>query len=98
MVLALVPSSSSIHEAELKMTFALFQTQIQVVRVLESSADIDLTNGIQPGQSQLFNVANTVEIRMFRRMVAGAQDDDSSDLTQYDWSRGSDAAPSSRIL
>ncbi|XP_066381550.1 proline-rich receptor-like protein kinase PERK8 [Miscanthus floridulus] len=70
----------------------------QVVRVLESSADIDLTNGVQPGQSQLFNVANTAEIRMFRRMVAGAQDDDSSDLTQYDWSRGSDAAPSSRIL
>ena len=98
MVLALVPSSLFIHEAELKMTFALFQTQIQVVRVLESSADIDLTNGIQPGQSQLFNVANTAEIRMFRRMVAGAQDDDSSDLTQYDWSRGSDAAPSSRIL
>ena len=69
----------------------------QVVRVLESSAEIDLTNGVQPGRSQLFNVANTAEIRMFRRMVAGAQDDDSSDLTQYDWSRGSDAAPSSRI-
>lgn len=70
----------------------------QVVRVLESSADIDLTNGVQPGQSQLFNVANAAEIRMFRRMVAGAQDDDSSDLTQYDWSRGSDATPGSRIL
>lgn len=97
MVLVLVPSPLSIHEAELKMIIVLFQTQIQVVRVLESSADIDLTNGVQPGQSQLFNVANTAEIRMFRRMVAGAQDD-SSDLTQYDWSRGSDAAPSSRVL
>ncbi|WVZ95646.1 hypothetical protein U9M48_041380 [Paspalum notatum var. saurae] len=70
----------------------------QVVRVLESCADIDLTNGVQPGQSQLFNVANTAEIRMFRRMVAGAQDDDTSDLSQYDWSRGSDADPSYRIL
>nr|CAB3464220.1 unnamed protein product [Digitaria exilis] len=54
----------------------------QVVRVLESLADIDLTNGVQPGQSQLFNVANTAEIRMFRRMVDGVQDD-SSDLSLY---------------
>ncbi|RLN00785.1 proline-rich receptor-like protein kinase PERK8 [Panicum miliaceum] len=69
----------------------------QVVRVLESLADIDLTNGVQPGQSQLFNVANTAEIRMFQRMVAGAQDD-SSDLSLYGWSRGTDADPSSRIL
>uniref|UniRef100_K3Z4P9 non-specific serine/threonine protein kinase n=1 Tax=Setaria italica TaxID=4555 RepID=K3Z4P9_SETIT len=69
----------------------------QVVRVLESLADIDLTNGVQPGQSQLFNVANTAEIRMFQRMVAGAQDD-SSDLSLYGWSRGTDAAPDSRIL
>ncbi|CAL5096648.1 unnamed protein product [Urochloa decumbens] len=69
----------------------------QVVRVLESLADIDLTNGVQPGQSQLFNVANTAEIRMFRRMVDGTQDD-SSDLSLYGWSRGTDADPSSRIL
>ncbi|CAN6331718.1 unnamed protein product [Urochloa humidicola] len=69
----------------------------QVVRVLESLADIDLTNGVQPGQSQLFNVANTAEIRMFRRMVDGAHDD-SSDLSLYGWSRGTDADPSSRIL
>ncbi|TVU18440.1 hypothetical protein EJB05_34541 [Eragrostis curvula] len=73
----------------------------QVVRVLDSLADIDLTNGVQPGQSELFNVANTAEIRMFKRMVAGAQDD-SSDLSQYGWSShsrgGTDAAPSSRIL
>lgn len=73
----------------------------QVVRVLDSLADIDLTNGVQPGQSELFNVANTAEIRMFKRMVAGAQDD-SSDLSQYSWSShsrgGTDAASSSRIL
>ncbi|KAF8724794.1 hypothetical protein HU200_020729 [Digitaria exilis] len=69
----------------------------QVVRVLESLADIDLTNGVQPGQSQLFNVANTAEIRMFRRMVDGVQDD-SSDLSLYGWSRGTDTAPNSSIL
>ncbi|GJM94241.1 hypothetical protein PR202_ga10871 [Eleusine coracana subsp. coracana] len=73
----------------------------QVMRVLDSLADIDLTNGVQPGQSKLFNVANTAEIRMFQRMVAGTQDD-SFDLSQYSWSSrsrgGTDAAPSSRIL
>ncbi|KAK3141025.1 hypothetical protein QOZ80_5AG0409060 [Eleusine coracana subsp. coracana] len=57
----------------------------QVMRVLDSLADIDLTNGVQPGQSKLFNVANTAEIRMFQRMVAGTQDD-SFDLSQYSWS------------
>ena len=79
------------------MTFEMVSNSVQVVRVLESLADIDLTNGVQPGQSQLFNVANTAEIRMFRQMVAGAQDD-SSDLSLYGWSRGTDADPSSRIL
>ncbi|KAL6624660.1 hypothetical protein ACP70R_031981 [Stipagrostis hirtigluma subsp. patula] len=73
----------------------------QVVRVLDSLADIDLTNGVQPGQSELFNVANTADIRMFQRLVAGVQDD-SSDMSQYSWSSrsrgGTDAAPSSRIL
>ncbi|XP_006654890.1 proline-rich receptor-like protein kinase PERK8 [Oryza brachyantha] len=57
----------------------------QVVRALDSLADIDLTNGVQPGQSELFNVANTAEVRMFQRMVLGNHDD-SSDLSQYGWS------------
>ncbi|KAL6865181.1 hypothetical protein ACP4OV_016332 [Aristida adscensionis] len=73
----------------------------QVVRVLNSLAEIDLTNGVQPGQSELFNVANTADIRMFQRMVAGVHDD-STELSQYSWSSrsrgGTDAAPSSRIL
>ncbi|KAF0924220.1 hypothetical protein E2562_008517 [Oryza meyeriana var. granulata] len=59
----------------------------QVVRALDSLADIDLTNGVQPGQSELFNVANTAEVRMFQRMVLGNHDD-SSDLSQYSWSSG----------
>ncbi|KAG8084684.1 hypothetical protein GUJ93_ZPchr0010g10450 [Zizania palustris] len=75
----------------------------QVVRVLDSLADIDLTNGVQPGQSELFNVANTAEVRIFQRMVLGNHDNDSSDLSQYAWSssrsRATDAAPAtSRIL
>uniref|UniRef100_A0A0D9WBP5 non-specific serine/threonine protein kinase n=1 Tax=Leersia perrieri TaxID=77586 RepID=A0A0D9WBP5_9ORYZ len=57
----------------------------QVVRALDSLADIDLTNGVQPGQSELFNVANTAEVRMFQRMVLGNHDD-SSDMSQYGWS------------
>uniref|UniRef100_A0A452XHL7 non-specific serine/threonine protein kinase n=1 Tax=Aegilops tauschii subsp. strangulata TaxID=200361 RepID=A0A452XHL7_AEGTS len=56
----------------------------QVVRVLDSLADIDLTNGVQPGQSELFNVANTADIRMFQQMVQGNQDD-SSAFSQYSW-------------
>ncbi|KAM0915933.1 hypothetical protein ACQ4PT_010504 [Festuca glaucescens] len=56
----------------------------QVVRVLDSLADIDLTNGVQPGQSELFNVANTADIRMFQQMVQGKQDD-SSGFSQYSW-------------
>lgn len=75
----------------------------QVVRVLDSLADIDLTNGIQPGQSELFNVANTADVRMFQQMVLGNQDD-SSGFSQYSWSghsrgAGAEAASSSsRIL
>lgn len=57
----------------------------QVVRVLDSLADIDLTNGIQPGQSELFNVANTADIRMFQQMVQGNQDDSSAGFSQYSW-------------
>ncbi|KAJ6800539.1 proline-rich receptor-like protein kinase PERK9 [Iris pallida] len=45
-----------------------------VVRALDSLADIDLSNGIAPGQSELFNVAQSAEIRLFQRMAFGAQD------------------------
>ncbi|TVU11277.1 hypothetical protein EJB05_44851, partial [Eragrostis curvula] len=46
----------------------------QVVRVLDSLTDIDLSNGVQPGKSQMFNVANTADIRQFQRMAFGSQD------------------------
>ncbi|XP_047095292.1 proline-rich receptor-like protein kinase PERK8 [Lolium rigidum] len=55
----------------------------QVVRILDSLTlnDVDLTNGVQPGKSQMFNVANTADIKQFQRMAFGSQDF-SSEYTQ----------------
>lgn len=45
-----------------------------VVRALDSLADIDLSNGLQPGQSELFNTGpQSEEIRVFQRMAFGSQ-------------------------
>ncbi|KAJ6795626.1 proline-rich receptor-like protein kinase PERK9 [Iris pallida] len=55
-----------------------------VVRALDSLADIDLSNGIRPGQSELFNVAQSAEIRMFQRMAFGSQDY-STDFSRSSW-------------
>jgi hypothetical protein len=52
--------------------------------VLDSLADVDLTNGVQPGKSEMFNVANTAEIRMFQRMAFGSQDF-TTDFSQSSW-------------
>jgi hypothetical protein len=57
----------------------------QVVRVLDTLTDIDLSNGVQPGKSQMFNVANTADIRQFQRMAFGSQDFSS----EYSQSRSS---------
>ncbi|KAF0931637.1 hypothetical protein E2562_005595 [Oryza meyeriana var. granulata] len=57
----------------------------QVVRVLDSLTDVDLSNGVQPGKSQMFNVANTADIRQFQRMAFGSQDFSS----EYSQSRSS---------
>jgi len=68
----------------------------QVVRVLDSLADVDLTNGVQPGKSEMFNVANTAEIRLFQQMAFGSQDF-TTDFSQSSWnsqSRGLDASGS----
>ncbi|KAG8046139.1 hypothetical protein GUJ93_ZPchr0008g11498 [Zizania palustris] len=56
----------------------------QVVRVLDSLADMDLTNGVQPGKSEMFSVANTAEIRLFQRMAFGSQDF-TTDFSQSSW-------------
>ncbi|KAF7026718.1 hypothetical protein CFC21_038815 [Triticum aestivum] len=53
----------------------------QVVRALDSLADGDLTNGVQPGMSEMFNAPNTAEIRLFQRMAFGSQDF-TTDFTQ----------------
>ncbi|XP_066370426.1 proline-rich receptor-like protein kinase PERK8 [Miscanthus floridulus] len=60
----------------------------QIVRVLDSLTDVDLSNGVQPGKSQMFNVANTADIRQFQRMAFGSQDF-SSDYSQSRSSIGS---------
>ncbi|KAJ1282948.1 hypothetical protein BS78_03G089900 [Paspalum vaginatum] len=68
----------------------------QVVRVLDSLADVDLTNGVQPGKSEMFNVANTAEIRLFQRMAFGSQDF-TTDFSHSSWnsqSQGPDASGS----
>ncbi|XP_072981374.1 proline-rich receptor-like protein kinase PERK8 [Typha angustifolia] len=48
----------------------------QVVRVFDNlaEAEVDISNGVQPGKSELFNVANTADIKLFQRMAFGSQD------------------------
>ncbi|KAF3332763.1 proline-rich receptor-like protein kinase PERK8-like protein [Carex littledalei] len=47
----------------------------QVVRALDSLTDeVDISNGVQPGKSQMFNVANTADIKLFQKMAFGSQD------------------------
>ncbi|KAH6805430.1 proline-rich extensin-like receptor kinase 10 [Perilla frutescens var. frutescens] len=48
----------------------------QVVRALDTMATTDLTNGMRVGESEMFSHANqSAEIRLFRRMAFGTQDD-----------------------
>ncbi|KAG1342764.1 putative Proline-rich receptor-like protein kinase PERK8 [Cocos nucifera] len=60
----------------------------KVVRVLDSLADIDLSNGVKPGQSEMFNAPQSSEIRLFRRMAFGSQDY-STDFSQNSFSQAS---------
>ncbi|KAJ3700730.1 hypothetical protein LUZ61_004435 [Rhynchospora tenuis] len=69
----------------------------QVVRVLDSLSDVDLTNGVQPGKSELFNVANSAEIRLFQRMAFGSHDYDySSEFSQTSTSSTVNLNPNTR--
>ncbi|CAL9199340.1 proline-rich receptor-like protein kinase PERK8 [Musa acuminata AAA Group] len=61
----------------------------KVVRVLDILTDVDLNNGVKPGQSEIFNVAETAEIRLLRRMAFGSHVF-SSGYSQSDWSHQSD--------
>ncbi|RRT81899.1 hypothetical protein B296_00014821 [Ensete ventricosum] len=58
----------------------------KVVRVLDSLADIDLSNGVTPGQSEVFNVAHSADIRIFQHLAFGSHDS-SSDYSPNNWSR-----------
>lgn len=62
---------------------------LQVVRVLDSLSDVDLHNGVKPGQSEVFNVGQTADIRLFQRLAFGSQEF-SSEYSQSNWSRQSD--------
>ncbi|KAG6528081.1 hypothetical protein ZIOFF_010229 [Zingiber officinale] len=44
-----------------------------VVRVLDALADLDLNNGVKPGQSGIFNALESGDIRLFQRMAFGTQ-------------------------
>ncbi|KAJ8465428.1 hypothetical protein OPV22_027980 [Ensete ventricosum] len=61
----------------------------KVVRVLDSLSDVDLHNGVKPGQSEVFNVGRTADIRLFQRLAFGSQEF-SSEYSQSNWSRQSD--------
>ncbi|XP_057970931.1 proline-rich receptor-like protein kinase PERK8 [Malania oleifera] len=61
----------------------------QIVRALDSIADLsDLSNGMKPGQSEIYNSAqHSAQIRMFQRMAFGSQDSGSDffNQTQSSW-------------
>ncbi|XP_065019121.1 proline-rich receptor-like protein kinase PERK9 isoform X2 [Musa acuminata AAA Group] len=49
-----------------------------VVRALESLADLDINNGVRPGQSEVFDSSQqSEEIRMFQKMGFASQEHDS---------------------
>uniref|UniRef100_A0A7N0UGY6 non-specific serine/threonine protein kinase n=1 Tax=Kalanchoe fedtschenkoi TaxID=63787 RepID=A0A7N0UGY6_KALFE len=65
----------------------------QVVRAFDSMGELaDLTNGVKPGQSGIFNTAEqSAQIRMFQRMAFGSQEYSTGffNETQSSWSSGS---------
>ncbi|KAG6524244.1 hypothetical protein ZIOFF_014150 [Zingiber officinale] len=44
-----------------------------VVRLLDALTDLDLNNGVKPGQSGIFNALESGDIRLFQRMAFGTQ-------------------------
>ncbi|RZS03723.1 hypothetical protein BHM03_00033960 [Ensete ventricosum] len=56
----------------------------KVVRVFDCLADIDLSNGVRPGQSKVFHVAHSADVRIFQQLVFGRHDS-SSEYSQYNW-------------
>lgn len=62
-----------------------------MVRALDSLDDAsDLSNGMKPGQSEVFNSADqSAQIRMFQRMAFGSQDYSTNyfNQSQSSWNR-----------
>lgn len=57
----------------------------QVVRALDTLVDTDLNNGVQPGQSEIFDSAqHSAEINILQRMPFGSHDF-SSELSRNSW-------------
>lgn len=69
----------------------LFLPPFKVVRALDSIFDLsDLTNGMKPGQSEVFDSReHSAQIRMLQRMAFGSQDYSSEILShsQNSWRR-----------
>ncbi|KAL0327066.1 UNVERIFIED_CONTAM: Proline-rich receptor-like protein kinase PERK9 [Sesamum angustifolium] len=62
----------------------------QVVRALESMVISDLTNGMNIGESEMFNTGEqSAEMRWFRRMAFGSHDNSPGFYSQDSWSSGS---------
>lgn len=61
-----------------------FASSSQVVRALDSLADSNLNNGLQPGRSEVFLEPQTEEIRLFQLREFGSRDC-SDELSQASW-------------
>lgn len=64
------------------LSLLLSSTSCQVVRALDTIGELsDITNGMKPGQSEIFNSREqSAQIRMFQRMAFGSQDISSSEF------------------
>ncbi|CAM8896010.1 unnamed protein product [Rhodiola kirilowii] len=73
----------------------------QVVRAFDSMGELaDLTNGVKPGQSGIFNTAEqSAQMRMFQRMAFGSQEYSNGffNESQSSWSSGSLASRGPRL-
>nr|CAD1823891.1 unnamed protein product [Ananas comosus var. bracteatus] len=69
----------------LKKSYLMY-SDVQVVRALDSLTDSDLTNGVKPGQSEVFLEPQSEEIQMFRMREFNSPDY-SCETSQSSWGR-----------
>ncbi|KAG8382967.1 hypothetical protein BUALT_Bualt05G0135000 [Buddleja alternifolia] len=72
----------------------------QVLRVFDSMATSDLTNGMKVGESEMFNgPQQSAEIRWFRRMAFGSQDNSTDFFNPNSWtSEGNQVNSQERMM